>query len=534
MVTKAVGTAGTMEIIVGNPNVSFKIYCSDPITNVNYNWSGTVNGVAVGGTVRLDAGFGSRVLGTWSVGYSQTVTFNQGATGTQGLGGANSLSASVTRTTVPSAPPAPTFISSTPTSLRFQIYQPASNGGSAVTSYTMAVYLPVSMGGGLVSTWTGGSSIQETPASADLDRSISYRVQYRAQNAIGLGAWSSLVNMTTANTIPDQPPPVLPGAITTTTIPYTAPNPTYTGGSLTAREVVLMNAAGTTILQTKTTGLTDTFTGATRATDYSIKHRVQNAVGWSAYSDLVPVRTLTDLPSAPTGYNHFDVASTSARVSAGVIADNGGQSPTNARIQYNTTPSATGASIKDNGYWGDSTLTGLSTGTTYHYREAAFNEAGWGPYGAWQSFTTKSNVPSAPTGLSASSITDFTAALGWTLPIANGSTVLSIELRVATNPSFSTGVQTFSLPPTTVTQALGGLSAATKYYAQVWSNSSNGLGSSSPIIDFTTTGSGGLANPYWIKVAGTWRKVIQCWVKVGGVWMPAIPWKKISGVWRVN
>ena len=128
------------------------------------------------------------------------------------------------------------------------------------------------------------------------------------------------------------------------------------------------------------------------------------------------------------------------------------------------------------------------------------------------------------------------ANLRWALPSAlNGAILQSIQLRVGSNPSLGTDQQNFSLAPNVTNQALGGLKPNTTYYAQVWSQSNNGLGSASPIISFTTTGGSGGVKPEWIKVNGVWKKVTQVWIKVNGVWKPVTTsWQKRGGVWRAQ
>lgn len=141
--------------------------------------------------------------------------------------------------TVPGPPPAPQFTGATASALSFNIFQPANNGGSPVLDYTMAVYLPVSMGGSLVETWVSGATAQTSPST--LSPNITYRVQYRARNAVGLGSWSPLVDMTTL-------PATAPGMQVT---------PSFSGGSAT----VTLSAPG----------------GAGGVTLYDVERRVQGS-----------------------------------------------------------------------------------------------------------------------------------------------------------------------------------------------------------------------------------------------------------------
>lgn len=95
---KPTGSRGTLRIRDTGSTVEFWILCSDPATNVgSLAWSGTVNGVPVGGAVHLSAGFSSRMVGSWAVSTTQTVSFGIGASGTSGLAGPTSHSAAINR-----------------------------------------------------------------------------------------------------------------------------------------------------------------------------------------------------------------------------------------------------------------------------------------------------------------------------------------------------------------------------------------------------------------------------------------------------
>jgi hypothetical protein len=71
------------------------------------------------------------------------------------------------------------------------------------------------------------------------------------------------------------------------------------------------------------------------------------------------------------------------------------------------------------------------------------------------------------------------------------------------------------------------------HFVQVWANSSNGLGSSSLIENFLTTGTvtpGGSFSE-WRRINGVWKHGTP-WKKINGVWKSGKRWKKIAGVWK--
>ena len=500
----------------------------------------TIDGTTYTGTYRFYAGAGGAIATQWirsvskTVSQKRTMAFRARFSTATSAAGTADWSSSVLL--VPNAPSvASPYGADTPTSDSMRFRCSGQGGGSveAGVDYWEFRYAKNSAFTSDVSSWirSGGTSTVE-----GLSRDTLYYFQARGVNDFGDGDLSATDSARTLHTRPDAPPaPVV--TPDSTTVAYTAGNPGYVGAGVTSREVqVSADATFATVLQTKTAAA-DTFTGLSRAKTYYIRQRVQNAVGWSDYGATTTVGTTYDPPSAPTGYAAYDIASTSARVNGGSVADNGGRAPSNQRVQYNTTASDVGALLVTSGYWNGADLTGLTEDTTYYFRVAAYNSGtggGWGAYGDWKSFKTRVDVPHAPTGVAVSAITDFTALVSWALPAdLNGSELQSIKLRISTSPSLAANQENYTLGPTVTNQAVSGLLKNTKYYAQVWSTSNKGLGSASPIISFTTTGTGTGPQPVWMKISGVWRQVLP-WIKVAGVWRPATPWMKINGTWRSN
>lgn len=96
---------------------------------------------------------------------------------------------------VPSAPPAPVFVSAQPDSLNFTIAAPSDNGGSTITTYNMRI---VSEDGTtLIGEYTSGSSAQSTAGKVTLTPGTKYRVLYAAKNGVGYGGYSAYTMMET-------------------------------------------------------------------------------------------------------------------------------------------------------------------------------------------------------------------------------------------------------------------------------------------------------------------------------------------------
>ena len=93
-------------------------------------------------------------------------------------------------------------------------------------------------------------------------------------------------------------------------------------------------------------------------------------------------------------------------------------------------------------------------------------------------------------------------------------------------------VQTHTMPPTQLLKDLEGLDPATNYFAQIHTNSSNGLGSASNQVPFATTGTPvGTGLSEWKRINGVWKHGTP-WKKISGTWRSGKRWKKINGVWK--
>lgn len=446
------------------------------------------------------------------------------------------LTGSISLSRMAITPPAPDALSVTEATEDSLVYRFASNGtGGGTFTRWEAQYSTspnFSSGNGPVTSTTG------TYTATNLDPRTTYYFRGRGVNSVGNGSWTSQILRGTTTDLADAPPKPTIQSTTATSITVYPDDPSYLGPTPHDRTLQISTSSTfATVLSSVVDPVRPyTFSGLTRGSRYYFRQNIKNAVGAGPWSPISTSTTLIVPPSAPTGYSAYDISSESARINGGAISDNGGQSPSNQRVQFNTSATDVGATVTTSGYWGSTDLTGLVKGTVYHYRVAAYNGSGWGSYGAWATFTTKSNTPGPPANLAASSITGTTALLTWDTPAAlNGSSLLSVNVKISPTASFGTDVQTFSLAATETSQALGSLASNTKYYAQVWSTSNNGLGSASVIISFTTTGGSGTTPAEWYNDNGVFRKVSRVWYNDGGVWKPVlVSWYNDNGIWRTG
>ena len=541
--TKATGGAGTMMIRVWNEGqsgvaytnqVDFYLHTSSTATNSSglpyrlfFNGAWYPNPNYTYGSFPWATGGGWRSLGSAIVSTSQTVYFDLGATGTSGFGGPTSFSIAIARATVPDAPTMLAPDEFTPNGMRVR-FSGNGNGGAGITGWTLQRARDAAFTVGVSSVASSG-----TTTYIDMQHGETWHFRAYGSNSVGNSAWSGTGSGTTQD-YPGKPNPPTLNSVTSTSASITITEASNGGAAIIGREIqYALNPAFTgAVLAPNPPALTFTLDSLTRNTDYWLRHRVNNAVGWGPQSDALQFKTALELPSAPTGYTASDITSTTAYSTSPGVADNGGGQLVNLRVEHNATAVSAGSTVVTVGRYSNAFMTGLPTGATRYFRMAVANTLGFGPYGDWVPFTTKNNVPNPPTSLAASLLANTTARLAWVAPSAlNGSTIISYSLRVATNADFSAGLQSFSVPAGTLLKDLDGLQPGTTYHSQVWANTANGPGSYSTVISFVTTGVAPNPTSWWQRVAGSWKPGVL-WHRVGGVWKVVTPWQRVSGVWK--
>jgi len=371
-----------------------------------------------------------------------------------------------------------------------------------------------------------------TSVQGGLTKRTPYYFRSRCVNTYGPSPWSTVIGASTID-LPDKPP--TPGLIsrTTTQLVIDTTDPAYIGGSLLDRLTELsLNSNFSPVLATSP--LYDpTFTGLLRGTAYYSRFSVHNTIGWSPLSDTFATTTDITVPAAPTAYGVTDLTSTTAYSTMPTISDNGGGQLNDLRVEYNTSQSSTGSTVVTVGKYAPAFMENLTPGTNYFMRMAVANSKGFSAYGTWVPFTTKNNVPTPPINLTISGVAETQATATWTPPTnLLGSQIVSYTLRVAEDPSFTVHKKEFTLAPTVLTQLMEGLTPAQAHFAQVWANSTNGVGSYSAVIGFTTTGTPiGSGASEWRKINGVWRHGTP-WRKINGVWRSGRKWRRINGTWK--
>ena len=527
------GTSGQLILVDDGYNLQAIIRCSNASTFANgVAWTVTLGGGSATGTVNIN-GVGDHVVwtGATSVSVGNWALY-MGATGTSGMGGPSQIGpTNITRATVPPAPSAPYYSNIGPTTMRTQ-FNSQGDGGAAVDQWQLQRALDASFTSGLVTVTSGG-----TTDWTGLAKGTRYYHRARGHNSVGWGAWSPT---TSAVTLIEPSTPVAPVLKS-----YALPNATITvvdpsngGAAISARELQISRDPNFDPALTSTVNPTAagdlTYGGFVRNMTYYFRYRVQNSVGWSPYSPTGTGVIPGSVPSAPTGYSAYDIASGSFTVGLGTISDNGGAVPKQVRVKVSTTASDTGLiGTFTMDTWNPVFITGLSANTQYYIAEAAWNDAiggGWGAYGAWTSVTTKNNVPNAP-ALSSSAQGSSTITMNWVAPtVLNGATIQSYTLRVATDKAMTQNVRDIVVIGS-LSQVVDQLTAATNYYFQIWTNNDTGRGSSSAVVAVATTGGGSSTLDGWLNVTGTWKQ-FELWLNVVGTWKSCELWENQAGTWK--
>lgn len=215
-----------------------------------------------------------------------------------------------------------------------------------------------------------GNTIYETTGTtitiSGLKPYTEYTYQVRAKNAGGAGSYSIAGNIRTLMKAPDN----ITATATKNSVTFS-----WSASSGATSYDVLFN--GKTTFGIKTTSYT--VTGLTKGTTYSYSIRAKNASTSSAYSPTATVMTIPDPPEMP------------ANVRAGAAANS-------VTISWSAAARAAGYDVYLGGNVYDAagtetTITGLSSNSSYTYQVRAKNAGGTSAYTTSQRITTMLAIP---------------------------------------------------------------------------------------------------------------------------------------------
>ena len=520
-------TALTDLQLQGNPGAPF-----EPVAMALPD-DGTVSGA--GGTVMLDGSgsggaWGANVTYSWALttpASGVTVTFDNTMSATPtvtipaltagteltftltvtGRGGSRGISpgTATAKVTVPATVPgAPTSLSATAggsTRINLSWNAPASDGGASISGYR----IEVSPNG--TSSWTNrvgntgstSTSYAHTGLSAGTTR--HYRVS--AINSVGTGTASNVDDATTdddAATVPGAPTSLSATAGGSTRINLTWNAPASTGGASISGYRIEVSPNGTSSWTNRVgnTGSTSTsyaHTGLSAGTTRHYRVSAINSVGTGTASNVDDATTDDDaatVPGAPTGLSATAGGSTRINLTWNAPASTGGASISGYRIEVS--PNGTSSWTNRVGNTGSTSTsyahTGLSAGTTRHYRVSAINSVGTGTASNVDDATTDDDaatVPGAPTSLSATAGGSTRINLTWNAPASTGGASISgYRIEVSPNGTSSWTNRVGNTGSTSTSYAHTGLSAGTTRHYRVSAINSVGTGTASNVDDATT------------------------------------------------
>ena len=208
---------------------------------------------------------------------------------------------------------------------------------------------------------------------------------------------------------------------------------------------------------------------------YTLEVQVDDANGGT---DMAEVRIqVVTVPDAPTGLMATAVSDTQIDLAWEAPTRTGGAGLTITRYEVEFSTDGTNFTDLYTTYDGSTfsySHTGLSAGTTYHYRVAAVNSAGTtGAYASTSTATMEDsggggNAPEAPTSFVATAVSATQIDLSWQAPSDTGGASLTItNYKIESSTNGTTFTDLDMTNGTTTTYAHTGLTAGTTYHYQV-------------------------------------------------------------------
>ena len=316
------------------------------------------------------------------------------AINTNGTGTASNVDSATTDATAPGAPTGLTATASETTAIDLSWSAPASTGGSAITGYR----IEVSSNG--TSSWSdlvaNTSNTTTTYAHTGLTAGDTRHYRVSAINTQGTGTPSNVDSATTGTTVPGAPTGLSATASGTTAIDLSWSAPASTGGSAITGYKIEVSPDGTSgwtdqVADTSSTATTYAHTGLTAGDTRHYRVSAINTQGTGTASNVDSATTGTTVPGAPTGLSATASGTTAIDLSWSAPASTGGSAITGYKIEVSPNGTSGWTNLVANTTNTTTTYahTGLTAGTTRHYRVSAINANGTG---------TASNGANATTG----------------------------------------------------------------------------------------------------------------------------------------
>ncbi len=345
----------------------------------------------------------------------------------------------------------------------------------------------------------GTGTGQFTSSLTNLAPNTIYYIRAYATNGVGTAYGDAKSFRTTSATIPVVSSTTAASFITLTSAISGGNVTSESGATVTSRGVCWSNATSTpTTLNSKTMdgiGLgtfTSSLTSLAPGTTYYVRAYATNSVG-TAYGSTISFSTVS--PTIPTGVTTNTISSITqtAGIGGGNSSSDGGATITARGVCWSNTtssPTITNSKTVDGSGVGSftSSLSGLTTNTTYYVRAYATNSVGTA-YGAYQIFkTAAATVPSGIITTTISSITQTTASSGGSVSNDGGATITAKGVcwsNTTSTPTINNSITNNGAGAGTFSSSLTGLTSNTTYYVRAYATNSAGTSYGS-VQSFTT------------------------------------------------
>ncbi|MDB6026402.1 MAG: repeat-containing protein [Verrucomicrobiales bacterium] len=312
-----------------------------------------------------------------------------------------------------------------------------------------------------------------------LAEATTYYYVVRASGAGGSSANSAQASATTLVTIPSAPSGLTATAISASQINLAwTDNSTNETGFVVARSTT-SGGPYTDIVTLAVNTVSYNNTGLTAATTYYYVVRASNAGGSSANSAQASATTLPTAPVAPSGLTATAISASqinlawtdnSANETGFIVA----RSTTSGGLYTDiVTLAANTVGYND---------TGLAATTTYYYVVRASNAGGSSANSAQASATTLVTIPSAPSGLTATTISTTQINLAWTDNSSNEANFVVARSTIAGGPY----TDIVTLGANVISYSNTGLAPSTTYYYVVRASNAGGTSANSARASATT------------------------------------------------
>ena len=429
---------------------------------------------------------------------------NENVTLTLSGTGLTSKTVTVTVTDDDNPPGAPTGLTATASgtsTINLSWTAPADDGGASISGYKIEVSPNGSSGWSNREANTGSTSTSYSHTGLDAGTTRHYRVS--AINSVGTGAASNVDDATTdddAATVPGTPTGLTATASGTSTINLTWNAPSSDGGASISGYRIEISPNGTSswtnrVGNTNSTSTSYAHTGLSPGTTRHYRVSAINSVGTGAASNVDDATTddaAATVPGTPTGLTATASGTSTINLTWNAPSSDGGASISGYRIEIspNGTSSWTNRVGNTNSTSTSYAHTGLSAGTTRHYRVSAINSVGTGAASNVDDATTDdaaATVPGTPTGLTATASGTSTINLTWNAPSSDGGASISgYRIEISPNGTSSWTNRVGNTNSTSTSYAHTGLSAGTTRHYRVSAINSVGTGAASNVDDATT------------------------------------------------